>query len=440
MKNTNQVRIRALTAVDVPYMKNSEPSSTMNRREFMKSMVMVAGTAMTSFPLVSLAGNPIRIGVLLPESRIYPDLGKNWLAGARLALKRADKGACRRIVLIPQSTGFTTGATARRIKVFLEDGVKLVTGMISPGLAVGLQDHFTENRAFLLMSSLGANVSTPAIDSPFIFRHTLNTWQAAWSLGNWAARTLGRRAMIISSFYESGFDSLRAFSLGFEGGKGRILESIVTDKPIAERDLLESALCNIRYRRPDVVYAAYCGPAASDFFRAYDEAGLTGKVALLGTGMLTDEYFLGARCRAALDIRTGFAWSREMHSPGSISFAAAFRRPTGRTADPFALLGYETVLLILNALKSRGANPQNAKAFTRALSRVEVHSPRGRLCMDPASRTTFGPVYAFRVRSDGMGLRSEVVTRLGCLAELDKRVEKLRSGTRSGWINMYLTV
>jgi branched-chain amino acid transport system substrate-binding protein len=178
---------------------------------------------------------------------------------------------------------------------------------------------------------------------------------------------------------------------------------------------------------------------AGDFVRAYDEAGLFGKVPLLGTGMLTDETFLGGRHPATLDIRSAFAWSSDMNSPENMAFISTFRRHTGRAPDLFALLGYETLLLILNALPSRGGKPQSAEAFARTLRRVKFQGPRGLLCMDPVSRNTRGPVYAFRVRSDGTAMRSEVVARLGPLAGLEKRFEKLTSGTRSGWINMYLT-
>jgi branched-chain amino acid transport system substrate-binding protein len=422
-------------------MDNTELLSGMTRRDFLKTMAMAAVSTMAIPPLNVLADSPLRIGVLLPESTIYPDLGKNWLAGANLFLEQNDcYAAGRSISLIPESTGFTTGAVSRKVKRFINNKVKLVTGMISPDVAAGLQIYLAENRTFLIMSSLGANVWTPAIDSPYIYRHTLNTWEAAWAIGNWSATNLGHRAMIVSSFYESGFDSLLAFRLGFEECKGKILETIVTDAPIAGKDLLESALRKIRQKQPDVVYAAYCGRPAAEFIKAYASAGLAGKVPLIGTGMLVEKGFPGVRGLDALDITTGFAWSHDLPSPENRCFTNAFHRNTGRSADLFVLLGYETASLIVNALNICRGKYRDTEGFVRALYQVEFDSPRGCIKMNPATHTTNGPLYLLKVRSNGSGSGKRVLARLEDPTQINKRIDQLCTGTRSKWINVYLNV
>jgi branched-chain amino acid transport system substrate-binding protein len=422
-------------------MENADFLLGMNRREFLKTMGMAAIASMAISPLDVFSDSPLPIGILLPESTIYPDLGKNWLAGAHLFLEQINRSVGpSRIILIPESTGFTTGATARKVKTLMNRKVKLVTGMIGPDMAPGLQNYFTENRTFLIMSNLGVNVWNPVIENPYIYCHTLNTWQAAWAIGSWSASTLGHRAMIISSFYESGFDPLLAFRLGFEEGKGEILETIVTDAPIAETDLLETALRKIKQKQPDVVYAAYCGQSAAEFVKAYADAGLTAKVPLLGTGMLVDKHFLGDCSQVVLNMTTGFAWSHDLPLPENNSFTDTFQRSTGRPADSFALLGYETAQLIVNALNVCSGNPQNKKNFVRALNHVEFDSPRGFIKMDPATRSTIGPLYLLKVRSNGSGSQNQVVARLENLPETDKRINQLKSSTRSKWINMYLNV
>lgn len=181
-------------------------------------------------------------------------------------------------MLIPESSGFTTGAVSHVVKRFINNKMKLITGMISPDVATGLENYLAGNGTFLIMSGLGANAWKPAIESPYIYSHSLNTWEAAWATGNWSASNLGHRAIIISSFYESGFDSLLAFRLGFEECKGKIFDTIVTDAPIAGKDLLENAFRKIKEKQPDMIYASYCGDAAEDFIKGYISAGLAGKV------------------------------------------------------------------------------------------------------------------------------------------------------------------
>jgi branched-chain amino acid transport system substrate-binding protein len=246
--------------------------------------------------------------------------------------------------------------------------------------------------------------------------------------------------MIISSFYESGFDSLLAFRLGYEEGKGKIIDTIVTDAPIAETDLLESALQKVRQKKPDVIYAAYCGGSAVEFIKAYASVGLAGKVPLIGTGMLVEKCFPGSRDLDALDITTSFAWTHDLPLSENKCFTDAFYRHTRRSADLFALLGYETASLIVNTLNSCGGKHRDTKGFVRAMNHVEFNGPRGCIKMDPATRTTIGPLYLLKVRSNESGSGNRIVARFENPAQINKRIDQLCTGIRSKWINMYMNV
>lgn len=116
-------------------MDNVELLSGVTRRDFLKIMAMASVSVMAISPLDVLADSPLHMGVLLPESMIYPDLGKNWLEGTNLFLEQNDCCAAgRRIVLIPESTGFTTGAVSRKVKRFIKNKVKTVSGSGGSGI------------------------------------------------------------------------------------------------------------------------------------------------------------------------------------------------------------------------------------------------------------------------------------------------------------------
>ncbi len=397
--------------------------------------------SMLPAPLEILGKSPLHIGVLLPESTLYPGMGKSWIAGAQLILDQGDSfaGHCR-IILVPEDTGFTTGTAIGAIKKLIKDRIKIITGMISPCMASGLQNLFDKNQVFLIMGSLGANVSPPVLNSPFIFRHTLNTWQGAWAMGEWAARELGSRGMIISSFYESGFDTLQAFRSGFEFGNGDILESFVTDAPIGGAGQLKHALDKIRKKKPDLVFAAFSGKPAAQFLKAYADYGLAEMIPLIGTGMMTDSVLLKSGTYPPVNILTPSAWSIEFPAYKNSPFISDFKKCMDYYPDVFALLGYETMGLVTRALNTCNGDLRSKESFAKALDRVEFSSPRGRIFMDPITHTTTGPVYLIKTTFDINGLTDKIIGRLPVLKESDKLADVLKSEKRSGWINLYMNV
>src|SRR5690606_34383162 len=131
----------------------------------------------------------------------------------------------------------------------------------------------------------------------------------------------------LSSFYESGFDTLLAFEQGVEASGGSIVDRFVTHfDPSAPR--IADAIEAVRVLRPDFVYAAYNGQQASEFLRAYHAAGLG--IPLVGSSFIADE---NLTLPAAL--RTVGAWSAALDTAENSAFMGAFKSSSGRAADAF---------------------------------------------------------------------------------------------------------
>src|SRR5262249_55244148 len=150
----------------------------------------------------------------------------------------------------------------------------------------------------LLVSDAGADAVEPVRGGGSVFFDSLGYWQASWAMGDWAARNLGRRAVVAASLYESGYDSLYAFQPGLEEAGGEGVETCVTHVPPATHDT-GRAIAAIRRAVPDFVFAAYSGQPAVDFVRAYADSGLARRVPLAGSSFLVDETLLPAMGAAA---------------------------------------------------------------------------------------------------------------------------------------------
>jgi branched-chain amino acid transport system substrate-binding protein len=413
------------------------------RRHFLRAAAVLAGAA--ALPLApaakaAAAGSPpatsqtsraaLRIGVLVPASAGYPQLGPELLAGLRLAFEQTGQSA----VLVPQDVGLGVGLVAGAAeRLLLEERADLLVAMVNPDVAATLDPLLAERRAVLLNAVTGANVARRDDVSPYVFSHALSSWQASWALGGWAARTLGRRAAVAMSLYDSGFDAHYAFRLGFEEAGGKVLLTHVTHLPLDAPDPA-GLVAPLTAQRVDFVYAAYCGQPAVEFVQAYARAGLAGRLPLVGGAFLTDEQLLPAQGPAALGIRTAAPWSGELQLAENQRFVADYQARAGALPSAFALLGYETGRLIAGAMAAAG----NPRALRDALASARLDGPRGAVVMNGRTLSTTGPLYLREVRAGNPGVANAVLATLAAPGGLEGQVERIRGTLKTGWIMPYL--
>jgi branched-chain amino acid transport system substrate-binding protein len=373
-------------------------------------------------PSAGMSAPSLRIGALLPQATVYPRLAESLLAGLQLAFAREGRQVALLVEGIGRGAQFPQPAVDRLLD---ERRVDVLLGMVNPDTAAALRERLAASGARLVNLPVGANLPRAADDHPAIITHSLALWQASWALGRWAAGQLGRRALLATALYESGYDALYAFRLGFEGAGGTVVATQVTHHP-ANDDPLARQLDALTGFGPDFVYAAYSGQDAVDFVRGYHAAGLSARLPLIGSSFLADEVLLPWMGAAALGIRTAAPWSPALDTPANRRFVAAYRAQTGLAPDAFALLGYETAYLLAQLDSTLWAS---APSFA---------SPRGPIGLDRATQTTTGPLYLRAVRATGAGLVNAILGALPTPAASDPALAALRASVKTGWSTPYL--
>jgi branched-chain amino acid transport system substrate-binding protein len=331
--------------------------------------------------------------------------------------------------------GSGSGLVWQRVEALLQgERPDLLVGIVSPNVAASLSPLLEASRRLLVSATLGENVPRAAERNASIFYHTLGLWQSNWALGRWAASNLGSRALVASAFWDSGYDALYAFQMGFEGAGGEIVATEITHRP-EDRDGVSRVIASTRETRPDFVFASHYGQNAVELLTAYYQSGLSGVVPLAGTAYLTDTPVLAATGSAALGVRTGFAWSLALSTPENAAFIRAHESETGTLPDGLALLGYETACLVFEALDRAGGK---GDSLNEALSSARFAGPRGDVAMDGLTHSTSGPLYLREVRLEGGALANAVAGELSSSAEQDPEVSALISTEKTGWLNPYL--
>jgi len=416
----------------------------MDRRGFLTSLAAVTGGAAIS-PVAAMAASDgarakgglaprraTRVGVLLPSGASRA--GESFLEGARLASAgKGDPGIEVLAEAVPGAGWMAAQEPARRL---LEEGrADVLVGPISCIQAAALRPLLEKARTPLLLADAGARALAASEESPWIFRCSAGLWQSSLALGAHAAEKIGRRAVVVSSLYDAGFDHLFAFELGFHAAGGRVLATRVLGAP-ARPISVEAVLAEIAEQAPDVVHAALSGDEAVAFVAAYARAGLTARIPLVGASFLLEERNLAVLGKAALGIRACAAWAPSLETPANQAFTAAFEARARRAPDAFALLGYEAAHLASEAM--RAASTDASASLADALGAVVTTGPRGRVRVDAATRSAEGPCYLLEVQERRGRAVGAVVGEVAAVGAHDPRADVLRTGLKTGWLNSYL--
>lgn len=424
-------------------------STRLTRRGFLRSVGVFAGAlavpqarSAAGARDASKRGDLLRLGVLLPRSGIYPLMGANLVAGMNLFFDRAQRSLNGRpIELVVSEIGAGSVRTEQAADKLLHDGVDLVVGLLSPSMGGSLRQLFAARKTCLIAVHTGENALRPGKHHEWVFHNTLASCSSAQALGAWAAQQLGTRAVIASSFYDSGYDSVYAFREGFENAGGTTKAMLVSHLPQAGTGLPQT-IAAIKQARPDFVYAAYCGQPALDFAEAYSAAGLAGKVPLAAGAFMVDEHLLSSHATAARGIvgtKSCLPWAASLTGAENRSFSAGFRAAMGQAPDAFALLGFETAQLVAEAVRAVAGSTQPDR-LREALANVEFHGPRGQWRMNAESHTPTTPLYLRELQHRAGVARNVVLAELTPPSTQRGQLSALSEHPRTGWVNQYMCV
>jgi branched-chain amino acid transport system substrate-binding protein len=384
--------------------------------------------------------SPLKIGALLPTSRLYPAVDHSFVAGLRGAL--ADAGVAFELAIEPTGASAVKDIVTEKVqRVLLQHDPDVVVALLGAGLSPHVHQQFRDAETPLVIADLGADpIMVGESRNPFAFSTTLNLWRSSAALGYWAARSLGSKACIAANFHEAGYGLVRAFWLGFqEAGGGSILSTEVTHR-VSSTDDPSEHLRRIAALEPDFVMAFYSGREGVSFINAWHEAGLSARIPLLASPLMTHDAWLNQMPHPPVGVRTAWSWDSAANAGEQEQFLRLAKVGDGKSPAVFALLGYETGRLLASASARRGTD-HSKEALRRALSGASFTSPRGRLQVDESTGEVEGTQdYLQELRRGADGTLSYVaIEAVTPPPSFRAAYDAIRLGEdRAGWLNPYL--
>ncbi len=381
----------------------------VTRRKFLATAsVAAAGAAVGPWVLRAHAqSGPLKVGVVLPYTGVYAELGVSITQGMKLVFAREnDMVAGRKVEMIQEDDEMKPPVGIRKTEKLIDsDKVDILTGPVHSGILMGMRDKVHNSKTILIVSNAGADAISRERCSRWIFRTSFSNWQPNQPMGGWVAKNIGKEAFLVAPNYQAGKDMMTAFKETFVPAGGKILAE---DYPKLGETDYAPYLTKIKQSGVKVVYCFFSGTDAVNFVKQYDQFGLKKVAKLTGAGFLTEPDVLPAQGPSALGIITGHFYSPLLDNPTNKKFVKDFRAAYGgKVPDGFACQGYDTAEVIIRALKAVNGNTQDKDKLVDAIAKVEFDSPRGRFRFDPKTHNIIQPfIYIREVKETALGLNN----------------------------------
>ena len=386
----------------------------LTRRSFLAtSAAAAAGVATAPWVSRSLAqGGPLKVGVLLPYSGVYTELGVSITQGMELVFARENwTVAGRKIELVKEDDESKVPVGVRKAEKLIEsDKVDVLTGPVHSGVLAGIRDKVHSTKTLLIVSNAGADQISRERCSRWIFRSSFSNWQPCQPMGGWVAKNVAKEVFQIAPNYQAGKDMMAAFRETFTPAGGKVVGE---DYPKFGETDYAPHLTKIKQSGAKAVFAFFSGSDAVNFVKQYDQFGLKGTVKLTGAGFLTEPDVLPAQGAAALGTITGHFYTPLLDNAVNQRFVKEFKDKYSKSTDGFACQGYDTAEVIVRALKAVNGNTADKNKLAEAVAKVEFDSPRGRFRFDPKTHNVIQPyIYIREVREVSGGLANVPIDKI----------------------------
>jgi len=344
---------------------------TLTRRAFLG-----AAACSTLLPRRLFAASAkLRIGLLLPYSGTYAALGHNITDAMKLAAsERGGKLGGREVEWVAvDDESDPAKAPANVNKLIAGEKVDILTGPVHSGVAMAMMQIVRQENVLTVVTNAGAQAVTGSLCAPHVFRTSFSNWQTSYPCADVMLKAGHKKAVLMFWNYSFGQESMAAFKEGFAKGGGTVVKEIAVPFPSTE---FQANLSEIASLKPDAVFVFFAGAGAAKFVKDFAAAGLKDKIALYGSGFLT-EGVLAAQGPAAEGVKTTLHYADALDNAANKKFRAAFRKATNREADVYAVAGYDTVTALSLALDKVKGDTAAQKELIAALESVRFDSPRG---------------------------------------------------------------
>jgi len=354
----------------------------LNRRQFLAQAGLLTTGSLLPTRFALAQAQKIRIGLMLPYTGTYAQLGVAITNGFKLAVaERGGKLAGREIEYFTvDDESEPAKAPENTNKLVQRDRVDVLVGTVHSGVQMGMVKIAKEAGTLMIIPNAGLDAATGALCAPNIFRTSFSNWQPSYPMGKVLADRDVKNVVTLAWKYGAGEEATAGFSEGFIKAGGKSVRGLWVPFPNVEFQALLTEIASIK---PDAVFVFFAGGGAAKFIKDYAAAGLRKQIPLFGSGFLTDGV-LDAVDDAAQGIETTLHYGDGLDTKRDRDFRSAYSKAYKSDPDVYAVQGYDAALLLAVGVNAAKGDITKKKEMIAAMENAKIDSPRGTWTMSKA--------------------------------------------------------
>ncbi|MEV6927492.1 ABC transporter substrate-binding protein [Dactylosporangium sp. NPDC051485] len=401
--------------------------SHLNRRQALR-LFAAAGMAGTAAPILAActsdsspkanpaapSGPPIKIGMIVPQTGMFKDLGNELDNGFSLYLQLHDqKLGGRQVNLIKVDEGETAeSGKAAAEKLVKEQKVLAVTGVVNPLSLLAMKDTI-EAAQIPLIGSNASPAQLQLMGPKYIWRTSFVSTEPGSALARYAVANGGGPIAIVGQTGPGGDDDeVRTFAENLRSAGGTVAGT-PRITPFGSKDF-GNLFQQVKQSGAAAMYAIYSGATAVEFVKQYRAAHFPPTFKLFAPGSLTEGFVLKQLGDTAKDIYTALNYSPDLDNAANRRFIADYQKAFGTVPSTYAMASYDAAVVLDKAITD-ATKSLDSFSLNAAIGRLgQIDSPRGGWQFSQ-TRSPLQRWYLRQVRFDGAVLSNVLTAELTTL-------------------------
>jgi branched-chain amino acid transport system substrate-binding protein len=353
------------------------------------------------------AGKAMKIGQLLPFTKVYAELGNSMKRSTDLYLKsKGNKLANRPVTVIYEDEANDPQVGLAKTQKFIDqDQVDVMLGVVATPIAYAIRNTVDSAKMIYIATNAGGNAltrtttnCTPSCKSPYIFRSSFSSYQISEPIGEYMAGKKGvKEVFTFVADYGFGTESQADFTTGFTKNGGKITGSLKA--PLGSADFVPF-VTQLKSQPTKDIYSFFSGADAVKYIQAWNQLGLPGAgYKMNGAGFLTEQDVLAVVKDQANGAVTSLFWAVELDNPENKTFKDAYQKEYNLLPDVFAVQAWDGMRALDEALQKTSGDTSDKTKLIAALEAVKFNSPRGAFEFDPATHNPIQDMYIREVKT-----------------------------------------
>ncbi|MEL1255956.1 ABC transporter substrate-binding protein [Flavobacterium sp. DGU38] len=372
----------------------------------------------------------IKIGILIPQSRQYATLDKDFMRGVKL------NGL--NVKFFVESIGI--GADEQMIidkmqKLNFQEEISLIIGFFGHHNMTQIYEYASKNDIVLIASDLGATIPYNTSGYKGVYFNSFGLIESCYSLGDYLLTNNYQKIVSATSYYDSGYGMLSALEGSFKEGISFSGHYITPFMPREDEAVLMDQL--ITAQEPDAVFAFYSGLYAEENAAFLKQNKLTQKYPFYVTPFFINDNIMEQYKNAPHDLYVVGSWMQ--NNEDAHSFNEEYRNTYSESPSVFSLLGYESGLIIKNILNNSD-NDLRANVLIEKLNKLNIAGPRGTIQFEKDINRTIFNHHIYKLNTDPLSnARFDKMETLVNDGQFIKAVTLYKQPAKfGGWQNAYL--